>query len=179
MEYLAKYISESLAEIIKCPDNPEDYLETERAKLLEIIATETETETENEAKTEQIKIQSDIVKNLQKQVEKYARIIDEGFVEFVYSDMPVTIDGQTHKLSYSLVDGKVYQNWTVIVDKKYYENKVQVLKKDLESSDYKIIKCYESNLLGVTLPYDITEVIIERQAIRDEINVVQLFIDDL
>jgi hypothetical protein len=179
MEYLAKYISESSAEIIKCPDNPEDSLETERAKLLEIINTETETEAENETKIEQIKIQSHIVKNLQNQVEKYAQIIDEGFVEFVYSNEPETTEGQILELSYSLIEGKVYQNWTVVVDKKYYENQVQVLKKDLESSDYKIIKCYESNLLGVTLPYNITELISERQAIRDDINDIEIFIANL
>lgn len=179
MEYLAKYISESLAEIIKCPDNPEGSLITEKAKLLEIIATETETETENQTKTEQIKIQSDIVKNIEKQVEKYARIIDEGFFEFVYSNEPETTEGQILELSYSLVDGKVHQNWTVVVDKKYYENQVKVLKKDIESSDYKIIKCYESNLLGVTLPYNITELISQRQAIRDNINEIEIFISNL
>lgn len=45
-----------------------------------------------------------------------------------------------------------------------------VLQGKLASSDYKIIKCMESQLLGQELPYDITAIHAERQALRDEIN---------
>lgn len=38
------------------------------------------------------------------------------------------------------------------------------------SGDWKIIKCYEAKLLGDDLPYDIDELMAERQKIRDEIN---------
>lgn len=44
------------------------------------------------------------------------------------------------------------------------------LKDELNSTDYKIIKCSECSLAGVTLPYDIEMLHAQRQAIRDEIN---------
>lgn len=47
---------------------------------------------------------------------------------------------------------------------------VESLKAQLAETDYKIIKCYEYQLAGLELPYDITILHVERQAIRDEIN---------
>ena len=44
------------------------------------------------------------------------------------------------------------------------------LKKQLESTDYKIIKCYEYQLAGLELPYDVAELHQERQLLRDLIN---------
>lgn len=44
------------------------------------------------------------------------------------------------------------------------------LKAQLESTDYKIIKCSEAQLVGEELPYDISELHAERQALRDRIN---------
>lgn len=48
--------------------------------------------------------------------------------------------------------------------------RVRVLKKQLEDTDYKIVKCSEYQLAGLEPPYDIQELHAERQAIRDEIN---------
>lgn len=48
--------------------------------------------------------------------------------------------------------------------------KIEVLKKQLEITDYKIIKCSEYQLAGLELPYDIETLHQERQAIRDQIN---------
>lgn len=47
---------------------------------------------------------------------------------------------------------------------------VKILKKQLASSDYKIIKCYEASLLGEEMPYDFTELAKEREQLRDKIN---------
>lgn len=47
---------------------------------------------------------------------------------------------------------------------------IQELKYQLAETDYKIIKCYEYNLAGLDLPYDIEELHTERQALRDKIN---------
>ena len=44
------------------------------------------------------------------------------------------------------------------------------LKSQLSNTDYKIIKCYEYNLAGLELPYDIEELHSERQDLRDQIN---------
>ena len=47
---------------------------------------------------------------------------------------------------------------------------IQTLKTSLSSTDYKIIKCSEAQLLGEELPYDIASLHAERQALRDKIN---------
>ena len=49
-------------------------------------------------------------------------------------------------------------------------SKINELKNQISSTDYKIIKCYEYNLVGLELPYDIQELHESRQAMRDEIN---------
>lgn len=51
-----------------------------------------------------------------------------------------------------------------------YLYKIYDLENELESDDYKIIKCYEYSLAGDELPYDINELHKKRQSIRDEIN---------
>lgn len=50
------------------------------------------------------------------------------------------------------------------------EEQIAELKRELESTDYKIIKCSEHQLLGLDMPYDVAELHAERQAIRDKIN---------
>ena len=51
--------------------------------------------------------------------------------------------------------------------------KIAELKKQLESTDYKIIKCSECQLVGEEMPYDVVALHAERQAIRDEINLLE------
>lgn len=50
------------------------------------------------------------------------------------------------------------------------ERRIAELKSQLDSTDYKIIKCSEYQLAGVELPYDVVALHAQRQAIRDEIN---------
>ena len=47
---------------------------------------------------------------------------------------------------------------------------VQQLKAQLGESDYKVIKCAEYQLAGLPLPYKLSTLHAERQAIRDQIN---------
>lgn len=51
---------------------------------------------------------------------------------------------------------------------------LEELKQQLNSTDYKIIKCYEYQLAGEDLPYDILALHSERQEIRDEINILEM-----
>lgn len=53
------------------------------------------------------------------------------------------------------------------------------LKNRIAASDYKIIKTYEYTLLGEQTEYDIEEVHAERQALRDQINVLETQLADL
>lgn len=47
---------------------------------------------------------------------------------------------------------------------------IERLKSELQESDYKVIKCAEAMTIGAELPYNMTELHKERQALRDKIN---------
>ena len=47
---------------------------------------------------------------------------------------------------------------------------IESLKSELQESDYKVIKCAEAICLNAELPYNMTELHNERQALRDKIN---------
>lgn len=53
-------------------------------------------------------------------------------------------------------------------DRRYME--IERLKSELQESDYKVIKCAEAMAVGVEMPYDMTALHKERQALRDKIN---------
>ena len=85
--------------------------------------------------------------------------------------------------SCKLVDG----NW--VLDEEHYNQlvsefearkveqqkqlEIAQLQKQLNDTDYKIIKCQEYSLAGLELPYDIEQLHNERQALRDKINELQ------
>jgi hypothetical protein len=62
----------------------------------------------------------------------------------------------------------------VIPNEKTIEEQITSLKEELSSTDYKIIKCSEAQLVGEEIPYDIVALHTERQAIRDKINELEL-----
>ena len=47
---------------------------------------------------------------------------------------------------------------------------IESLKSELKESDYKVIKCAEAMAVGEDMPYNMTELHKERQALRDKIN---------
>ena len=47
---------------------------------------------------------------------------------------------------------------------------IESLKSELQESDYKVIKCAEAICLNEELPYNMTALHNERQALRDKIN---------
>lgn len=47
---------------------------------------------------------------------------------------------------------------------------IERLKSELQESDYKVIKCAEAICLNAEMPYDMTELHNERQALRDKVN---------
>ena len=55
-----------------------------------------------------------------------------------------------------------------LMDRRYME--IERLKSELQDSDYKVIKCAEAICLNEELPYNMTELHNERQALRDKIN---------
>ena len=57
-----------------------------------------------------------------------------------------------------------------LIEKTKILDQITSLKQQLSSTDYKIIKCSEAQLLGEELPYDIVSLHAERQALRNKIN---------
>lgn len=173
MEYLARYISPEMAEVIQKPEDRSDLLKIELKRLAEMLA-EGSPSTEKE-----IKAQIEFTNSLKRQVDRFDRLIEDGFVEFIPSVEPQTQESEKLKLSYELKDGKVYQMWSVSKDPQYYSKKIDALKADLSASDYKIIKCYEASLAGETCPYDASELISKRNDIRAHINGIEAEMEKL
>lgn len=53
------------------------------------------------------------------------------------------------------------------------EQRVWELKDQLAQGDYKIIKCAEAQLTNEPMPYDVAELVAERNAMREEINTLE------
>lgn len=98
------------------------------------------------------------------------RILSVTFKEYASEDA-VLVD----ELPAGDVSDYKYENEEYIyepIEKPNYDavEQIAALKKQLASTDYKIIKCSEAQLVGEELPYDITALHAERQAIRNQIN---------
>ena len=65
---------------------------------------------------------------------------------------------------------RISYNYIKRFDTKKVKVEIQELKQALSDSDYKITKCYEANLLGEKLPYDMATLHTEREAQRAKIN---------
>ena len=62
------------------------------------------------------------------------------------------------------------EKYNRLIDKKSIEDGINKLKEELNSTDYKIIKCSEYQLAQLEPPYDIAELHATRQVLRDKIN---------
>lgn len=67
-------------------------------------------------------------------------------------------------------------------EREQMEQRIRDLTSLLSSSaspigDWKVIKCYEAKLQEQELPYDLNELMAERQKVRDEINELQEKLD--
>lgn len=106
----------------------------------------------------------------------YAKIIDE---ETKLCEVGTGTNSEFYK-SIGMTEMEVEQAWDgswyvkgYVPEQPQEEIKAQriaELKAELNSTDYKIIKCSECSLAGEELPYDIAELHVQRQALRDEIN---------
>ena len=102
----------------------------------------------------------------------------------MYTNGTTTISGKK-----IVVDGRVILNptkeqlqeagWTEVVPptptaeeiaQQQREQRIWELKDLLAQGDYKIIKCAEAQLMGEEMPYNVAELVAERNAMRDEIN---------
>lgn len=95
---------------------------------------------------------------------------ETGFLDFVASEQPQCDTGFVAVDSYVVKDGKLVQSWEIKTDPEAVKTQIAELKEKLSSTDYMVIKCYECQLVGDALPYDIGALHREKQAIRDKIN---------
>ena len=64
-----------------------------------------------------------------------------------------------------------------LMDRRYME--IERLKSKLQESDYKVIKCAEAMAVGAEMPYNMTALHNERQALRDKINKLESEVGDV
>lgn len=107
--------------------------------------------------------------------DEYAAFLKE--LELFKEYIPSEFNGEKTELDsirpYYVEEGEtVLQKWEVVQnDRSVVNARIQALKNDLEGSDYKVMKCYESLITKAeNMPYDADELVKERQAKRDEIN---------
>ena len=86
-----------------------------------------------------------------------------------FSDYTTTYRVLDDEVQYSN-DGSIWVEPTPQPYEPTVEDEINALKKELESTDYKIIKCSEYQLLRQDMPYDVAELHEQRQALRDKIN---------
>ena len=68
-------------------------------------------------------------------------------------------------------NGRVFVDYISDIDEGVPKSaEIERLKSELQESDYKVIKCAEAICLNAELPYNMTELHNERQALRDKIN---------
>ena len=111
------------------------------------------------------------------------RILSATFEQYASENaILVDEDNQSHaEIISAISNGKLadylYQDgeyvYSPIIYEKSVEEQIAELKAQLSSTDYKIIKCSEAQLVGEEMPYDIAAIHAERQAIRDKINALE------
>lgn len=97
---------------------------------------------------------------------KYTNAFDKGY--------DITVIAEDDGLITDVIIDK--ESSAIIAQKQEYILKIAELKNELNSEDYKIIKCYECFMIGAEAPYDIQALIAKRNSIRNEINYLETLI---
>lgn len=69
-----------------------------------------------------------------------------------------------------VVEREFTQEEILIFEQEEKESTIAMLKEKLQAEDYKIIKCFEAQVKGEAMPYDIETLIAKRDEYRAEIN---------
>ena len=80
------------------------------------------------------------------------------------------INGKRAVVMMNAEESQIVDNEQVVDDNGLLLSEIERLKSELQESDYKVIKCAEAICLNADLPYNMTELHNERQALRDKIN---------
>ena len=80
------------------------------------------------------------------------------------------INGKRAVVTMQAEEAQIVDNEQVVNNNGLLLSEIERLKSELQESDYKVIKCAEAICLNAELPYNMTELHNERQALRDRIN---------
>lgn len=80
------------------------------------------------------------------------------------------INGKRAVVMMNAEESQIVDNEQVVDDNGLLLSEIERLKSELQESDYKVIKCAEAICLNAEMPYNMTALHNERQALRDKIN---------
>ena len=80
------------------------------------------------------------------------------------------INGKRAVVTMNAEESQISVNEQVVDDNGLLLSEIERLKSELQESDYKVIKCAEAMAVGAEMPYNMTALHKERQALRDKIN---------
>lgn len=80
------------------------------------------------------------------------------------------INGKRAVVTMQAEEAQIVDNEQVVDDNGLLLSEIERIKSELQESDYKVIKCAEAICLNAEMPYDMTALHKERQALRDKIN---------
>ena len=80
------------------------------------------------------------------------------------------INGKRAVVKMQAEEAQIAVNEQVVDDNGLLLSEIERLKSELQESDYKVIKCAEAMAVGAEMPYNMTALHKERQALRDKIN---------
>lgn len=80
------------------------------------------------------------------------------------------INGKRAVVMMNAEEAQIVDNERVVDDNGLRLSEIERLKSELQESDYKVTKCAEAICLNAEMPYNMTALHKERQALRDKIN---------
>ena len=80
------------------------------------------------------------------------------------------INGKRAVVTMQAEESQIAVNEQVVDDNGLLLSEIERMKSELQESDYKVIKCAEAMAVGAEMPYNMTALHKERQALRDKIN---------
>ena len=80
------------------------------------------------------------------------------------------INGKRAVVMMNAEESQMAVNEQVVDDNGLLLSEIERIKSELQESDYKVIKCAEAMAVGAEMPYNMTALHKERQALRDKIN---------
>lgn len=123
-----------------------------------------------------------VLLNANNYIESYSYYkLDDRFLEVEVPDEMIG-DFEWNFIHYSYSNGELRLNTEAKCKEETISNlnkELMNLKAVLAEEDYKVIKCYEAQIVGSTMPYNIHELITKRDDYRKRINEIEQTLQEL